>query len=81
MKCCEGCTCEHVTVLRYGPIGDPLSTDAFERAQAQAPAGWHVEGQTIGGWMTATTKDHPSERVFGFGAAALVVAMEKAGPR
>ena len=35
--------------LLRGPIGDPLSRDPWERAQAQAPEGWHVEGQIYGG--------------------------------
>jgi hypothetical protein len=36
-----------VADLKYGPVGDPNSDDPFERAQAQAPWGWHVEGQAF----------------------------------
>jgi len=35
-------------MLKYGPVGNPESTDPFERAQAQAPKGWHVEGEIFG---------------------------------
>lgn len=46
--------------LPYGPVGDPNSKDMFERAQAVAPVGWHIEGQInnlVPGWRAqATTK-------------------------
>lgn len=40
--------------LTRGPVGDPHSRDPFERAQAQAPDGWHVEGQFKGMTMEAS---------------------------
>ena len=40
--------------LVSGPVGNPASQDPFERAQAQAPIGWHVEGQIIAGLMRAS---------------------------
>lgn len=51
-------TCGSVTdvTLDYGPVGDPDSTERFEQAQAGMPAGWHVEGQILGGLMSATRK-------------------------
>jgi hypothetical protein len=33
--------------LKHGPVGDKASADPFERAQAHAPKGWHVEGQIM----------------------------------
>lgn len=79
--CCDGCTCgHHPKPLPYGPIGDPESRDPFERAQAQAPAGWHVEGQMFGSLMFATTKAGDKLRADG-GPEELVQAMIAAGPR
>jgi hypothetical protein len=39
--------------LKYGPVGDRASRDPFERAQAHAPKGWHVEGQANHYWMAS----------------------------
>jgi hypothetical protein len=47
--------------LKYGPVGDPNSTDRWERTQARMPDGWHVEGQivptSIGHRADASRKD------------------------
>lgn len=65
--------------LKYGPVGDRDSSDPFERAQASAPEGWHVEGQIIDGIMQATTK--AGDHLFGRGVDDLVRKMRAVGPR
>ena len=56
-------------VLPYGPVGDPQSDDIFEKAQAIAPDGWHIEGQLVhfpaGIRAQATTRDRQTATAWG----------------
>ena len=60
--------------LPYGPVGDPRSEDIFEKAQAIAPEGWHIEGQLVrfaaGIRAQATTKDRQTVTAWGLSKEA-----------